>query len=110
MTKDRRLAVKMWRDIAYGIRTKKILNYCEVLYFKKGFVRFHGLKWYNNCWFCEYQGKRFGCKKCRLYVQCGCGCSCESNYFGKLRNMSKVSDYKEMAEYASKIADILEGK
>lgn len=110
MTKERLLAVKMWRILAYAIRTKKILNYYEVLRFKRDFVRVHDLSWIKNCWFCEYLGKRFGCNKCRLYVQCGCGCDCESNYFGKIRNLSRVSDYKEIAEYASKIADLLEGK
>ena len=64
MTKERRLAIEMWKGI------RNILSACEcfagfsVQEYKREFCKEHGLEWKYNCWFCKYMHD--DCIGCRL--------------------------------------------
>lgn len=60
MTRERRLAVQMWREIAKKIRS---VEYVGVKQEKVRFCVSHNLVWSYNCWFCQYMRN---CDECRL--------------------------------------------
>lgn len=63
MTKERRLAIEMWKGI------RNILSACEcfagfdVQKYKREFCTEHDLEWEHGCWFCQYIPR---CSKCPL--------------------------------------------
>ena len=73
MTKERRLAIKMWKDIRDMISTSDKLLSASVINYKEIFCKERKLKWFNNCWFCQYIPY---CSKCPL-VNCGFSSSYE---------------------------------
>lgn len=96
MTKERKVAIKMWEDIVTQLST--ILGLST---FKSEFMDHYPYEWQNDCWFCQYCRKdyRFGhvgradleheenhCEACPLYkyeiarcnkpiVKDACGCA-----------------------------------
>lgn len=119
MTRERRLAVKMWHDVADNIRQGAIEDFNGVMDFRNNFIHKHNLKWYNEDWFCEYMGMSDGCSKCRLYIRCGGNCNdVKHNYYAMMDkkvdkyglSLPYAEDKEEFADYADNIADLLEGK
>lgn len=64
MTKQRRLAIKMWEEIVDKCRSGEDFNLAE---YKTDFCKKHGLKWLANCYFCNYF---YSCEKCPLDDKC----------------------------------------
>lgn len=79
MTKERRLAIEMWKDIRSRIiMLGQRMRGGDIVEYKFMFCRKHDLKWSGDCWFCHYI---HNCVKCPLG-----GCSSDG-YYGH------VSDY-----------------
>ena len=66
MTKERKLAIKMWEDIKQRILTDTLPRRTESFYLNKMLIAKEygvswdnscGIKWDNACWFCQY-GRR----------------------------------------------------
>lgn len=116
MTRERRLAVQMWREIAQGIRDKTIRYSGDMVQYKFSFCDRHELCWDRGCYFCQYCRD---CRRCPLFrhseeIECGY----IGNPYGKLRWVTKElysSDPKrycytdEHARCADEIADVLQG-
>lgn len=73
MTKERRLAIKMWKDIRDMLTSYDEWSYSNVVAYKRSFCARHDLNWVNDCWFCQYMPS---CSKCPL-VRCGIDSSYE---------------------------------
>lgn len=64
MTRERKLAIKMWQEIVKNLKKKKIAAQFKiyksfnVMSYKETFCKRHNLKWRNNCYLCQY------CKTC----------------------------------------------
>lgn len=101
MTRERRLAVQMWREIAEYLRNSNndIRLYKSVADLKHRFCDEHNLHWRSDCWFCEYLSST--CKKCPIRY-----CSDNDSLYGKVCYASQ----EEAARAADRIADKLEGK
>lgn len=114
MTRERKLAVQMWREIAEHIRNGNIVNFGEVVDYKACFCKDYVIDWgVWDCWLCKYCES---CSCCLLSVYSGGCCKSISNPYNKLdyRDMChKPIDYdgseEEFAGYADEIADVLEG-
>lgn len=65
MTKERRLAVQMWQEIAEAIEKNK--ERCSVQDYKRIFCQKHNLKWQNDCYLCHYFREQ--CKKCPIFLK-----------------------------------------
>ena len=68
MTKERKLAIKMWLEVK-----ERIPGWCEqyngdivcvLKWFKSDFCFRNKLRWDNNCWFCQYTCSE--CNRCPL--------------------------------------------
>lgn len=72
MTKERRLAIQMWRKIREIVRRRgRLIPSWELHLIKKEFCEEHGIKWWHNCWFCQYlrnnkEAHGEGCQYCPL--------------------------------------------
>lgn len=73
MTKERKLAIEMWKDIRDMLSAFDRMTMTSILEYKETFCKDHGLHWMNNCWFCQYI---FACSKCPLK-----SCSTASDYY-----------------------------
>ena len=62
MTKERRLAILMWEEVARQLESSPD-KYVDAIKIKRDFCSKHGLKWKCDCWFCEYIKE---CSKCPL--------------------------------------------
>lgn len=54
MTKERKLAIEMWRGIRDMLSAFDSFTGLSIQEYKREFCREHGLEWEYNCWFCEY--------------------------------------------------------
>ena len=98
MTRERRLAIKMWEQIVRALENgEHNPRYAKpiVSVIKDGFCEEHQLNWKCDCWFCQYVRKDWrymptredipkpvnGCQRCPLYKEqkdildydeCGC--------------------------------------
>lgn len=63
VTKERKLAVKMWQGIRKKIYNNSYISDTELLLYKKNFCARHSLNWINSCWFCQYMPT---CELCPL--------------------------------------------
>lgn len=59
MTKERKLAIKMWEEIKERIPKWQKTSYAipiseRVVRYKRDFCIKHDLSWMMNCWFCAY--------------------------------------------------------
>lgn len=110
MTKERRLAVQMWREIAEEVLRDDA--HFRVYSYKKRFCEQHKLRWHNSCYFCQYtsmhlydkENNKIGillkCERCPLR-------SCDaSSLYGAACFGTKDRAHRA----AEEIADILEGK
>ena len=105
MTKERRLAIKMWKDLLKLLQKKPLKNR-EINVFKESFCQIHDVDWKNECWLCQYvrqdyrwtlesrrpiSRQRNNCKKCPLYKwyakhhtpeydMCGCDTAYDTLY------------------------------
>lgn len=63
MTKERRLAIKMWEGIRDGLadKPKDISNYDFIVTYKKFFCELYKLNWNSYCWFCQYIRRKHNC-------------------------------------------------
>lgn len=125
MTKERRLAIEMWEQIAEHLEEPGF----DVHAFKDRFCREHNLHWEFQCWFCQYARKEYranlpsrqtvnvrnGCQQCPIYKYekcegdvCGCNTWTDTLY---ARVESNHASMKERIEAAKTIARLLkEGK
>lgn len=96
MTKERRLAVQMWREIAECIRSGNIKFISDIVNYKRDFCVRHCLDWPFNCYMCKYHKqnfmngsrKPFGCFGCLLYERCGfVNCSERGNPYSELKEV-----------------------
>lgn len=84
MTKERKLAIKMWQEIVKNLKKKKIAarlkiyNRFNVVSYKEKFCKIHNLKWRSDCYFCQY------CKTC---LSCPLK-NCLSEYFAVVNEHS----------------------
>ena len=87
MTRERRLAIKMWEQIVRALENGKHSPYYArpiVVEIKEDFCKKHHLMWKSNCWFCQYVRKDWrpnipsrinipddvnGCQCCPLYKE-----------------------------------------
>lgn len=114
MTRERRLAVQMWREIAECIRNGCVINFGEIVAYKARFCKDYMIDWGNwDCWLCKYCKS---CSCCPLYKYSGGYCQNIMNPYKKLEyrdTCHKLISYdgseEEFAGYADFIADILEG-
>lgn len=115
MTKERRLAEQMWREIADGIRKGTLCNMDEVDTYKADFCMGHNLNWESWCYLCEYWDR--DCKTCPLGKRYG---SCTTRWLQDsgqpfVELVNRFDDYKEedresLADMAGIIADVIGGK
>lgn len=109
MTKERRLAIQMWEEIAEQ-QPSSISEY------KEGFCKEHSLDWENECWFCQYvrQDRRYklpsrsnmssrinGRQKCPIYRYNGCmedACGCAFGIYEQAIQAIEVAERREAAE------------
>lgn len=54
MTRERRLAIQMWKDIRDMLMHNDVVTSRDIVKYKQTFCVSHGLYWTNNCWFCKY--------------------------------------------------------
>ena len=54
MTKERRLAIEMWKGIRDMLIHNDVVTHGDIIKYKQTFCVSHGLYWMNNCWFCKY--------------------------------------------------------
>ena len=72
MTKERKLAVQMWRMIREIVRRRKRpVSAIELFEIKGDFCKEHNIKWRHKCWFCQYVRNNMpdydeGCQRCPL--------------------------------------------
>lgn len=106
MTKERRLAVQMWREIAIKFRVGIYIP--NIQRTKEIFCERHKLNWLYNCWFCQYISRSIGILRITNCSRCPLGtCSLKTNsHWSRLMKGSR----EERAIAADEIADILENK
>ena len=63
MTKERRLAIEMWKDIRDMLIGDDAVSRSDIVQYKCSFCTRNDLSWKCNCWFCTYI---LGCWKCPL--------------------------------------------
>ena len=72
MTKERRLAIQMWRMIREKVRRRKRpMTSFDLFHIKRDFCEKYGLKWWHECWFCTYVRNNRdlhgeGCQRCPI--------------------------------------------
>ena len=92
MTKERKLAIKMWEEIVKKCQLGYSTSSFNIVSFKDKFCRKHKLSWTNSCYFCQY------CKSCS---NCPLGNYCSSIY-------SKAVEYNDV-DSATKILNAIKG-
>lgn len=110
MTRERRMAVQMWCEIAQDIRDGKITYFWTIKVRKIDFAFDHKVRWHCTCWFCHYIRH---CHECPLAQRFGDSpCQFVPNPYAELEVLSPYVDGRDKlaAERADCIADILEGK
>lgn len=63
MTKERKLAIQMWKDIRDMLSFSCEVTRGDIRVYKYEFCKSHKLNWLNNCWLCQYI---HSCSKCPL--------------------------------------------
>ncbi|MBD5413987.1 MAG: hypothetical protein HDR52_06175 [Treponema sp.] len=99
MTKERRLAVLMWREIAE--RLNEGMDSLLIWSFKKEFCKSFNIHWTNDCYFCNYMT----CAVCPISVSEKQGQGCQ---VGSLHHMALFGSKETSVEAANRIADFLE--
>lgn len=54
MTKERRLAIEMWKDMRELVSQGRIKDGWKMLEAKLTWLEERGINWYHECWFCTY--------------------------------------------------------
>lgn len=112
MTRERRLAIQMWEEIADKVESlPNVLDngkdhFILVQNMKHDFCEKHGLNWCNRCWFCQYIRD---CRKCPIsetYSGYSHGCTTDSLY-GIVT--ARLGFYDQRAKAARGIAKALQG-
>lgn len=114
MTKERRLAIEMWKHIAEELENDSCV---DIIFLKKEFSIKHNIYWIHDCWLCEYfRDDDDSCSKCPIFIELServgkidiSECSgCYSNCSEKsLYEMARNGDAKS----AWKIVELLENK
>lgn len=129
MTKERRLAIKMWQEIVDMLEKENI----DVDYQKNNFCKKYHVLWSHGCWFCQYVRKEYrsrlksrrdidfdinGCENCPLYKEfqsrnaipeedfCGCSTNYETLYSQVVKRFRSRT---EKLNSAKKILELLKG-
>lgn len=119
MTRERRLAIQMWEEIATEWEKGSIASLGTL---QARFCRMNDLNWNCDCWFCQYVRKDFrsglpsrhhidsrtnGCQECPIYRDSPdargdmCGCSRKANgVWSQLRigDVDRVKAARRIAE------------
>ena len=118
MTRERRLAIEMWRRIEdkIGRRFFGIRDDVDLCKYKDRFVVKHvGHEWLNSCYWCHYINTRasyptkFRCEKCPLYKADDCK-TCNKGSFAEVYIALIKGDFCKAKAYARRIKEITEGK
>lgn len=129
MTKERRLAIKIWQEIVDMLEIRNI----DVNEQKDYFCKVNDIRWENNCWFCQYVRKDYrndlesrcdidtctnGCEKCPLYKEFAsrsyvldnfCGCSTDHDtLYSHIVDFNNPGRAKKL-NAAKKILELLKG-
>lgn len=59
MTKERKLAIKMWEDIKQRILDGRITDDVIITFYKHQIAIGYGAHWKYDCWFCQYVRRDF---------------------------------------------------
>ena len=106
MTRERKLAIEMWENIADLIRAGEIICCDDVDAYKESWCNTHNLNWGGTCcYLCRY----FPCKKCPLHKKYG-ACTNKNNPYYQLRNHWKPYEDEEgesFADMAECIAEVM---
>ena len=102
MTKERKLAVLMWKQIVDILKSEKDVNANFFIpAFKRKFCEKHDLHWALDCWLCNYVNRSDnfsdGCEKCPLKT-----CIGTESLYGRA--------YDGDVSAAEEILAVLEGK
>ena len=124
MTKERKLAIEMWKQIRKEIEFKGMFfNTISMMNLKAKFTMSNNLDWECNCWFCQYvrRGKSSrlslgteGCNLCPIATEeaklnpCVCGCVGKDSLFQMAMNIHLRT--KVRLEACDKIIKALEGE
>lgn len=123
MTKERRIAISMWTEIARMLENGEVFPITAV---KTCFLDGTGIEWQNDCWFCQYMRRDYreelpsrreihraaeGCDGCPLfrnsYEKLAEGvCGCDGCFDTIYRSVSVLFN----AESAWKVVELLGGK
>lgn len=127
MTKERRLAIKMWKQIVKALMKREYDFGCAdhvISCIKHKFCNTYNLEWKNECWFCQYvrqdwrdlpsrkdfDSEENGCQRCPLYKEHEdildhdeCGCTDEKETLWMKANIGDV-------DAAKRILELLKGK
>lgn len=127
MTKERRLAIKMWKQIVKALMKGEYEFGCAdyvISCIKHKFCNKYNLEWRNECWFCQYVRQDWrkmpsrinisvdvnGCQCCPLYKEHAdildhdeCGCTNAKETLWMKTNIGDV-------DAARRILELLKGK
>lgn len=118
MTKERKLAIQMWRMIREKVRRRKYpMDTIELHEVKLDFCQEHNIRWWHLCWFCQYVRKDGpadeGCQRCPIAdktrddVMAGRETGC---CHGIYRDVIHGETVKERVAACNKIIKALQGK
>lgn len=100
MTRERRLAIKMWEGIRDSLadKPKDVSNFYFVTTYKRFFCRLYNLKWDSCCWFCQYIRKKYLCKRCPLKY-----CFKDDSYYQIAMDIYDLHTVQERVDACSEI-------
>ena len=108
MTRERRLAIKMWEGIRDSLadKPKAVSNFDFIAGYKRFFCRLYTLNWHSYCWCCQYIRMKsiYGCGKCPLK-----SCFTGSSYYEKVMDIHKRYTVQERIDACNEIIAALKG-
>lgn len=124
MTKERRIAVKIWEELkAFILSSPQHVTGDSFCTMKSSIIHKYGMHWHCTCWFCHYIRKpardenswviNEGCDKCPLHklVRAAPGkCGCDKARAPYARLMDDCTDNAMKAEACDTIIKALKGE
>ena len=108
MTKERRLAIKMWEGIRDSLadKPKDVSNFDFIVTYKDLFCKLFKLRWNSHCWFCAYIRRRsiYACSKCPLK-----SCFTAGSYYEIIMDVYNRHSVQERVDACNKIIAALKG-
>lgn len=126
MTKERKIAIKIWEEIkAFILSSPQAITSSSFIHMKHSTTRKYGMHWNCSCWFCHYIRKIVrddegfmvdeGCNKCPLHKLAhaapgDCGCDIDLVQAPYARLLSDYTDNGIKAEACDIIIKALKGE